>query len=94
MQHTAPKQTKLLGAAVRGVGTITAVSAHPFSVYVLIEDEHGLEHHRFVSTLERHEVVFASQPLDFRTLTRHIGRGVWDEVLELRGRAWALELAA
>ncbi len=94
MQHTAPKQTKLLGAAVRGVGTITAVSAHPCSMYVLIEDEHGSLHHRFVSTLERHEVAFSAQPQDFRRYTRHIGRGVWDEVLELRRAAMALEVAA
>ncbi len=94
MNNSIPRQAKLLGAAVRGVGTITAVSAHPCSMYVLIEDEHGSLHHRFVSTLERHEVAFSAQPQDFRRYTRHIGRGVWDEVLELRGRAWALELAA
>ncbi len=94
MQHTAPKQTKLLGAAVRGVGTITAVSAHPCSIYVLIEDASGGEHHRFVSTLERREVAFSAQPQDFRRYTRHIGRAVWDEVLELRRDVWALEVAA
>jgi hypothetical protein len=87
MHHTTPPQAKLLGATVHGLGIITAVSAHPGSVYALIEDEHGREHHRFLSSLKREEIVFAPQPLPFRCYTRRIGYGLWDEVLELTDAA-------
>lgn len=97
-----PKQARLLGAEVKGLGIITAVSAHPGSIYVLVLDEHGFEHHRFASSLERHEVVFAREPHTFRCHTRRVGYGVWDEVLELedvdavmKRHAWdTLEVAA
>lgn len=92
-----PKQAKLLGAEVVGLGIITAVSAHPGSAYVLALDEHGVEHHRFVSTLKREEVSFSAEPLHWRCYTRRVGYGVWDEVLELedvatvlRRRAWQM----
>jgi hypothetical protein len=87
MHHTTPPQAKLLGAEVLGLGVITAVSAHPGSVYALVEDEHGREHHRFLSCLTREEVAFAPHPLPFRRYTRRVGVGLWDEVLELTDAA-------
>lgn len=81
MQSTIPRQAKLLGATIKGLGVVTAVSAHPGSVYALIKDADGHEHHRFVSSLKRHEVVFAP-PQPFKRTTRRVGYGVWDELLE------------
>ncbi len=82
MQHT-PKQAKLLGATVKGLGVVTTVSSILFSCYALIEDEAGREHHRYLADLKRDEVELPAVPQPYRTLTRRVGIGTWDEVLEL-----------
>jgi hypothetical protein len=83
MQHTAPKQTKLLGATVCGLGTVVAVSSTLFSCYALIEDAEGVTHHRFLADLKRDEVVFSAEPQPFVTQTERVAYGVWDEVHSL-----------
>ena len=92
---TAPKQTKLLGATVRGLGVVTTVSSTLFSGYALIEDDAGREHHRFLKDLKRDEVEFPGELQPYRTITRRIGIGTWDEVYSLEPvRLVALGVAA
>lgn len=79
MQDT-PKQTKLLGATVRGVGLVVAVSSTLAYCYTLIEDAGGVTHHRFLADLKRDEVEFPAEPQPFVTRVERIGYGVWDEV--------------
>lgn len=76
-----PKQAGLLGATVQGVGTITAVSAELPWCFVLIEDETGREHHRFVTDLSKDEVTFPTEPQPFHTYNRRIGYGLWSEMI-------------
>jgi len=78
-----PKQTKLLGAVVEGVGTITTVSTVLFDCYALIEDEQGNEHHCFVKDLRRDQLTFPSEAQAYREVTRRVGYGLWDDVYSL-----------
>jgi hypothetical protein len=78
-----PKQTKLLGAVVQGVGTITTVSTVLFDCYALIEDEAGNEHHCFIKDLRRDQLTFPSEAQPYREVTRRIGYGLWDSVYSL-----------
>lgn len=80
---THPKQVKLLGATVEGLGVVTAVSSTLFSCYALIEDASGREHHRFLVDLKRSEVEFPSEVQPYETITRRTGIGTWDEVYSL-----------
>ena len=80
---TAPKQAKLLGATVKGLGVVTTVSSTLFSCYALIEDDAGREHHRYLADLKREEVELPAEAQPYRTLTRRVGIGTWDEVLEI-----------
>ncbi len=79
MQDT-PKQTKLLGATVHGVGVVVAVSSTLAYCYALIEDAAGVTHHRFLADMKRDEVAFPADPQPFVTRVERIGCGVWDEV--------------
>lgn len=83
MQDSTPKQTKLLGATVRGIGVVVAVSSCLTYGYVLIEDAAGVTHHRFLADLKRDEVVFPSAARPFKTSTQRVGYGLWDEVHSL-----------
>ena len=66
---TAPKQAKLLGATIRGLGVVTTVSSTLFSCYALIEDEAGREHHRYLVDLKREEVELPAEvKVDFLSL--------------------------
>ena len=92
---TAPKQAKFLGATVKGLGVVTTVSSPLFSCYALIEDEAGREHHRYLADLKRDEVELPVELQPYRTLTRRVGIGTWDEVLELEPvRVCSLAVAA
>jgi hypothetical protein len=82
MQDT-PKQCRLLGATVRGLGLVVAVSSTLAYCYALIEDAGGVTHHRFLADLKRDEVVFPAELQLYVTRTERVGYGVWDEVHSL-----------
>ncbi len=78
-----PRQVKLLGATVRDLGTVTAVSSTLFSCFALVTDASGHEHHRFLANLSRDEVEFPAEPQPYITHTRRVGVGLWDEMYSL-----------
>lgn len=92
IKETSPRQIKLLGAVVQGVGTITSVSAILFDCFVLIEDETGREHHRFVKDLKKDEVTFPVEPLPFYTYNRRIGYGLFEKMHDLESPIQATDL--
>jgi hypothetical protein len=79
----APKQTKVLGATVKGVGLITAVSAKLFDCFALIEDASGKEHHAFLADLKKEQLIFPTEPMPYRAVRRRVGYGLWADMLEL-----------
>lgn len=81
---SAPKQTKLLGATVAGVGVITTVSAELPWCFALIEDASGKEHHCFVADLHRDQITYPSERQPYQEARRRIGYGLWADVLELK----------
>jgi len=81
----APKQTKLLGATVAGLGTITTVSVQRQWCWALVEDTTGRETHVFVADLKRDNVTFPAAPMLYVKMMRRVGYGLWDEVYQL---AW------
>ncbi len=87
-----PKQVKLLGATVQGVGIITSVSAILFDCFVLIEDETGREHHRFVKDLKKDEVTFPTEVPPYHTYNRRIGYGLWETMICLESPIQATDL--
>ncbi len=89
-----PKQVKLLGATVQGVGTITSVSAILFDCFALIEDETGREHHRFVKDLKKDEVTFPDEPQPYHTYNRRVGYGLFETMHNLETRNQATDLKA
>ncbi len=52
MQNT-PKQTKLLGATVRGLGVVVAVSSTLTFGYAIVEGEGRVNHHVALADLRR-----------------------------------------
>jgi hypothetical protein len=83
MQHTAPKQTKLLGATVRNLGLVVAVSSTlPFG-YAIVEGTDRVNHRVAFSALKRDEVVFPLELQPFATRVERVSYGVWDEVHSL-----------
>jgi hypothetical protein len=92
--HNTPKQTKLLGATVRGLGLVVAVSSTLFSCYALIEDAEGITHRRFLADLKRDEIVFPATAQAYTTGTQRVGYGTWDEVHSLIPAQSTLEVAA
>lgn len=93
MQNT-PKQTKLLGATVRGLGLITAVSSTLAHGYAVVETEGKVNHRVALRDLKRDEVVFAAQPHAFETSMQRVAYGVWDEVHSLVLAVQVLAVAA
>ena len=67
MQHTAPKQTKLLGATVRGFGVIVAVSSTLSYGYAIVEGADRVNHRVAFMDLKRDEIVF---PLELEGTTK------------------------
>ena len=78
-----PRQVKLLGATVDGLGTVVAVSQRLTWGYALVEDQAGKTHHRFLSDLRRDQVTFPAEQQPYRAATERIGIGTWDEVFSL-----------
>lgn len=81
--ESAPKQTKLLGATVKGIGLITVVSAELPDCFALIEDARGKEHHCFIADLKKDQLIFPAEPMPYREVRRRIGYGLWADMLEL-----------
>lgn len=81
---TAPKQAKLLGATVRGLGLVVAVEAnlHPDS-YALVEGADRVSRRVFLRDLKHSEVVFPAEAQPYVTRTERVDYGVWDEVHSL-----------
>jgi hypothetical protein len=72
----APKQCKLLGATVKGVGLITTVSVANVWRWALIERADGTETHVFVADLKRDMLTFPAEPLEYVEMTRRVGYGL------------------
>ncbi len=83
MQHTAPKQCKLLGATVRGLGVIVAVSSTLTYGYAIVEGADRVNHRVAFADLKRDEVVFPFEPQPFVTRVERVSYGTWDEVHSL-----------
>ncbi len=83
MNYTAPKQTKLLGASVRGLGLVVAVSSTLTYGYALIEGTDRVNHRVAFSALKRSEVEFPLEPQPFVTRVERVDYGTWDEVYSL-----------
>jgi hypothetical protein len=79
----APKQTKLLGATVKGLGVIVCVSQSLKWGYAIIEDASGKNHHAFLADLKKDQLEFPSEPQPYRLCTMRVGYGLWDEVYSL-----------
>ncbi len=94
MQHTAPKQCKLLGATVRGLGVVVAVSSTLTYGYAIVEGADRVNHRVALADLRRDEVVFPAAPQPYRTQTERVGVGTWDEVHSLIPGAVVLAVAA
>ncbi len=94
MQNT-PRQTKLLGATVRGLGVIVAVSSTLTYGYAIVEGEDRVNHRVAFTDLKRDEVVFPAELQPYVTQTERVAYGVWDEVHSLvPARAVVLAVAA
>lgn len=90
MQHiaqhhevTSPKQVKLLGATVRGLGIITAVSSMLSCGYAIVEGADKVNRRISLTDLKRDEVEFPAQPYAFETSMQRVDYGVWDEVYSI-----------
>ncbi len=82
MQDT-PKQTKLLGATVRGLGVIVAVSSTLAHCYAIVEGTDRVNHRVSLADLKRDEVELPAQPQPFATRVERVSYGTWDEVHSL-----------
>jgi hypothetical protein len=80
MSIAAPKQTKLLGATVRGLGVIVAVSSTLTYGYAIVEGSDRVNHRVAFSALKRSEVEFPLEPQPFTTRVERVGYGTWDEI--------------
>ena len=91
-----PRQCKLLGATVKGLGVVVAVSSTlPFCYAVALGADKVTRLVR-VASLKREEVVYPSEMQAFETRTERVAYGVWDEVHSLIPAAHevALKVAA
>ena len=83
MQHTAPKQCKLLGATVKGLGLIVAVSSTLTYGYAIVESADRVNHRVAFADLKRDEVEFPAEIQPFATRVERVSYGTWDEVHSL-----------
>jgi hypothetical protein len=83
MQHTAPKQCKLLGATVRGLGLVVAVSSTLTYGYTIVEGADRVNRRIAFRDLNRDEVQFPLEPQPYVTQVERVAYGTWDEVHSL-----------
>ena len=93
MQNT-PRQCKLLGATVKGLGLIVAVSSTLPFCYAVVESADKSTQLVRISSLKRDEVVYPSEMQAFETRTERVAYGVWDEVYSLIPAVEVLAVAA
>lgn len=79
-----PKQCKLLGARVHGLGLVVSVEAnlHPNS-YAVLEGADRVNRRVLLRDLKRSEVTFPALPQPYTTGLERVDYGVWDEVHSL-----------
>ena len=94
MQNTTPKQTKLLGATVRGLGLVVAVSSTLNHGYAVVEGADKVNRRVALRDLKRDEVAFPARPYAFATQVERVDYGVWDEVHSLVPAVQTLAVAA
>ncbi len=70
----APKQTKLLGATIKGVGVIVCVSQSLKWGYAIIEDASGKSHYAFLADLKKDQLEFPPELQPYRLCTMRAGR--------------------
>lgn len=78
-----PKQCKLLGATVRGLGLVVAVSSTLTYGYAIVEGEDRVNRRVAFRDLKRSEVEFPAAAQPYRTQVERVDYGVWDEVHSL-----------
>jgi hypothetical protein len=93
MQDT-PKQTRLLGATVRGLGVVVAVSSTLHFGYAIVEGADRVNHQVALRDLKREAVVFPAAPQPYRTQTERVAVDTWDEVHALVPGMVGLAVAA
>lgn len=84
---TAPKQVKLLGATVAGLGVVVAVTAHLHCGFAIVRDASGKEHRvyfRDIKTLDG--LTLAPSIPEYITHTDRVGYGTWLELHEVVGQ--------
>ena len=80
---TTPKQCRLLGATVAGLGVVTDVQAHLSNYsYAIVWDGHIWDR-ILIRDLEPNEVNFPEAAQPFHMVTRRVDYGVYDEVYSL-----------
>ena len=93
MQNT-PKQTKLLGATVSGLGLVVAVSSTLSYGYAVVEGADKVNRRVALADLKRDEVQFPAHCYAFETSVQRVDYGVWDEVHSLIPAVNVLAVAA
>ena len=93
MQNT-PRQCKLLGATVKGLGVVVAVSSTLPFCYAVVERADKSTQLVRIATLKRDEVVYPSEMQTYETRTERVAYGVWDEVHSLIPAQVELAVAA
>lgn len=82
MQDT-PKQCKLLGATVRGLGLVVAVSSTLPFCYAVVEGTDKSTQLMQIASLTRDEIVFSAVAQPYETSMQRVAYGIWDEVHNL-----------
>ncbi len=83
-----PKQVKLLGATVAGLGTVVAVTAHLHCGFAIVRDGSNAEqrlYFRDIKTLDG--LTLAPSVPEYITHTDRVGYGTWLELHEVVGQA-------
>lgn len=78
-----PRQTKLLGESLRGLGLVVAVSSTLSYGYAIVEGADKVHKRVALSELKRDAVEFPAAVQPFVTQVERVAYGVWDEVHSL-----------
>ncbi len=89
-----PKQCKLLGAHVRDLGVVVAVSTTRTYGYVIIESTDRVNHRVPFAELKRDAVELPEMVQPYVRQTERVAYGTWDEVWALVPGPVALAVAA
>ncbi len=83
MSIAVPRQTRLLGATVSGIGLVVAVSSTLAFGYAILEGADKINRLIPLADMKRDEVTFPLEAQPYRTRTERVAYGVWDEVFSL-----------